>query len=116
MLERLAQEGVLKVTALAEPFDMSLAAASKHVHVLQRAGLLVQEKDGRVRRCRLAAEPMQAAADWMTQYRRFWEMRFGSLAEYLARTKGEDDALPADAPVAGAGANEANVPEGHIPS
>ena len=83
VLERLAEEGDLMVTALAEPFDISLPAVSKHLRVLERAGLLTQDKDGRIRRCRLVAEPLQAAADWIDRYSHYWEAQFDSLAEYL---------------------------------
>ena len=75
--------GEASVTELAEPFNVSLPAISKHLRVLERAGLLTREKDGRVHRCRLAAEPMEEAAEWIALYRRFWEERFDALAEYL---------------------------------
>ncbi len=83
VLERLAEEGDLMVTVLAEPFDISLPAVSKHLRVLERAGLLTQDKDGRIRRCRLVAEPLQAAADWIDRYSHYWETQFDSLAEFL---------------------------------
>jgi DNA-binding transcriptional ArsR family regulator len=83
ILERLAEEGQLMVTALAAPFEMSLPAVSKHLRVLERAGLLVQEKDGRIRRCQLVAEPLQGAAEWIEQYRQFWENQLDNLADYL---------------------------------
>ncbi len=82
ILERLSQ-GESSVTALAEPFDVSLPAISKQLRVLERAGLLVQEKDGRVRRCRLEAQPMKAAVAWIAQYQRFWDDQLESLASYL---------------------------------
>lgn len=85
ILERLA-EGDCSVTELAEPFAMSLPAISKHLRVLEHAGLLVQEKDGRIRRCQLVAEPMQDAAAWLNHYRQFWETQFDALADFLART------------------------------
>ena len=75
--------GDSSVTALAAPFDVSLPAISKQLRVLERAGLLVQEKDGRVRRCKLEARPMKEAVDWIAQYRRFWEDKLDSLASYL---------------------------------
>ena len=75
--------GEATVTELARPFDVSLPAISKHLRVLERAGLLVQEKDGRVRRCHLVAEPLKDAAEWIARYQRFWEEQFGALAEYL---------------------------------
>ena len=82
ILERLSQ-GESSVTALAEPFQVSLPAISKQLRVLERAGLLVQEKDGRVRRCHLEAGPMKQAVDWIAQYRRFWDHQLESLASYL---------------------------------
>ncbi len=82
ILARLAL-GEASVTELAEPFDVSLPAVSKHLRVLERAGLLTREKDGRVRRCRLVAGPMQEAAEWIVSYRHFWEAQFDALAEYL---------------------------------
>ncbi len=85
ILQRLAEEGEIPVMALAEPFEMSLPAVSKHLRVLERAGLLVQEKDGRIRRCQLVAEPLQGAALWIEQYARFWEAQFDALADYLAQ-------------------------------
>ena len=82
ILERLAQ-GESSVTALAQPFEVSLPAISKHLRVLEKAGLLTQERDGRVRRCRLEAGPMKNASDWITRYRRFWEDQLDSLADYM---------------------------------
>lgn len=74
----------LRVTELAEPFldTMSLPAVSKHVRVLERAGLLKQQRDGRVRRCTLDAEPLRQAAEWVAFYRQFWSDRLDSLASY----------------------------------
>jgi DNA-binding transcriptional ArsR family regulator len=89
ILARLAQSDT-SVSELAEPFDISLPAISKHLRVLERAGLLVQERDGRVRRCHLVAEPLQKAAAWIAHYQEFWEGQFEALAEYLQET------LPAD--------------------
>lgn len=71
------------VTELAEPFDVSLPAISKHLRVLEGAGLLMQEKDGRIRRCQLSARPLQDAARWIARYRRFWEQSFDRLDMYL---------------------------------
>ena len=70
MLGRLAV-GEATVTQLAEPFDISLPAISKHLRVLENAGLLVRERDGRLHRCRLAPEPLARAAGWIAHYRRF---------------------------------------------
>lgn len=90
ILARLA-EGETSVGALAEPFDISLPAISRHLRVLRNAGLVSRHKDGRVRRCTLAAAPLQAASDWIERYRQFWEDQFDSLAEYLERTQEESD-------------------------
>jgi DNA-binding transcriptional ArsR family regulator len=89
ILARLAK-GDLTVGELAEPFDMSLPAVSKHLRVLERAGLLVQEKDGRIRRCHLNAEPLKTAAQWINFYRQFWEDQFGQLAAFLEETYDTD--------------------------
>jgi DNA-binding transcriptional ArsR family regulator len=85
ILARLAQ-GEAMVTELAEPFRVSLPAISKHVRVLESAGLLEREINGRVHRCRLAAKPMKKAAAWIEQYRSFWESQFDALAKYLETT------------------------------
>jgi DNA-binding transcriptional ArsR family regulator len=89
ILARLAR-GESSVTELAAPYNISLPAVSKHLHVLARAGLIEQEKDGRVRRCRLVAEPMKDAAAWITRYRRFWEEQFDALARYLEESQEEE--------------------------
>lgn len=87
ILARMAQadEDGVRVTELAEPFlgTMSLPAVSKHVRVLERAGLLKQQRDGRVRRCTLDAEPLRQAAQWVAFYKRFWSNRLDALADYL---------------------------------
>jgi DNA-binding transcriptional ArsR family regulator len=85
ILARLAQ-GEAMVTELAKPFRISLPAISKHVRILESAGLLEREINGRVHRCRLAAEPMKNAAAWIEQYRAFWESQFDALANYLEAT------------------------------
>lgn len=90
ILERLAQ-GDATVTELAEPFSVSLPAISKQLRVLERAGLLVQEKEGRVRRCRLEARPMREAARWLARYRRYWERQLDFLADYLSELQKEEE-------------------------
>lgn len=82
LLEQLA-EGSKTVGELAEPHDVSLAAVSKHLRVMEDAGLLDVEEDGRVRRCHLNAAPLSAAFGWLTRYRVFWEDRFDALAIHL---------------------------------
>jgi DNA-binding transcriptional ArsR family regulator len=89
ILARLAQ-GEAKVTELAEPFQMSLPAISKHLRVLESAGLLRREIDGRVHRCRLDADPMKNAAAWIVQYRAFWESQFDALEKFLQETTNEE--------------------------
>ena len=76
-------EGESSLSDLAEPFDMSLTAVSKHIRVLNEAGLVSVSKRGRTRYCRLEAEPMKDASDWLDDYRKFWVDRFGALARYL---------------------------------
>jgi DNA-binding transcriptional ArsR family regulator len=80
-------EGEASVSELAEPFDVSLPAVTKHLAVLERAGLLEHHKRGRVRHCRLVAAPMQVADDWLSSYRVFWENRLDSLTDHLKATK-----------------------------
>lgn len=82
ILARLARGDAL-VGKLAQPFDMSLPAFSKHLRVLQRAGLLSQDRQGRVRLCQLRPAPLRAAAVWIERYRRFWTRQLDALAEYF---------------------------------
>ena len=82
ILSRLAR-GQTSVGELAAPFNMSLPAISKYLRVLENAGLLRREKEGRVRRCHLESAPMKDAADWLSFYREFWEGQLDALAEYL---------------------------------
>jgi DNA-binding transcriptional ArsR family regulator len=86
ILSRL-REGASSVGELAEPFEISLAAVSKHLHVLERAGLIRREARGRERRCHLDARPLERAAAWTQDYRRFWEERLDAL-EALLRKRG----------------------------
>ena len=76
--------GEARLSDLAEPFDMSLTAVSKHVRVLSQAGLLTVEKRGRTRHCRLDARALKNAADWLSGYRSFWAQQFDNLAQVLA--------------------------------
>jgi DNA-binding transcriptional ArsR family regulator len=87
ILVALAQ-GDRSVSDLAAPFNMSLPAVSKHLGVLERAGLITREREGRVRRCRLEREPLADALQWIAAYGRFWEQSFDSLERLLA-TQGE---------------------------
>ena len=88
ILARLAL-GETSVGELAEPFEMSLPAVSKHLGVLETAGLVQREKQGRVRRCQLDGRPLEAAATWIEHYRQFWETRLDSLARYLEETQSQ---------------------------
>jgi DNA-binding transcriptional ArsR family regulator len=82
IVSRLA-EGDATVSELARPFPMSLPAVSKHLRMLERAGLLEHRKHGRSRICRLSARRMRAADDWLSHYRRFWDARLESLDRFL---------------------------------
>lgn len=82
ILARLAQ-GEATVGQLARPFDVSRPAVSKHLRVLERAGLVRREREGRYRRCALDAGPMRDAAEWVERYRKFWEGQLDSLSRYL---------------------------------
>jgi DNA-binding transcriptional ArsR family regulator len=88
IIERLSA-GECTVSDLAEPHDVSLPAISKHLRVLEEAGLLEQTPDGRVRRCSLNAAPLSAAFGWIVQYRLFWEDALDALARHV---EGDDDA------------------------
>lgn len=83
MVHRLA-ERECSVTELAEPFAMSLAAVSKHLRVLERAGLVRRRRDGRTHYCSLRPEALTDALDWISIYQQFWGQRFDSLAATLA--------------------------------
>ena len=87
ILGRLAA-GEASVTELAEPFDMSMPAVSKHLKVLERAGLIVRGRQRQWRPARLEAEPLKEVADWTERYRRFWEERYDRLDDYLEELQG----------------------------
>src|ERR1700739_2268595 len=82
ILARLAS-GQTSVSELAEPFEMSMPAISKHLKVLQRAVLIERGREAQGRPCRLAAGPLKEASDWLDRYRRFWEESFDRLEDYL---------------------------------
>ncbi len=88
ILARLAS-GEASVTELAEPFDMSLPAVSKHLKVLERAGLIGRNREAQWRRCRLEASPLRDVSQWIDQYREFWEERLDRLEAYLAELQAE---------------------------
>ena len=89
LLARLS-EGAAPVTELSEPFDMSLAAVSKHIRVLEKAGLVARSVDGRIHRCALRAEPLSNASDWLEQYRVFWQDHLAALADYVTSGKADE--------------------------
>jgi DNA-binding transcriptional ArsR family regulator len=82
ILGRLAR-GQASVTELADPFEMSLPAISKHLKVLERSGLIARARAAQWRPCRLRARPLKEAVDWLEHYRRFWEQSFDRLEDYL---------------------------------
>jgi DNA-binding transcriptional ArsR family regulator len=89
ILARLA-DGEVSVTDLAAPFDMSLPAISKHLKVLERAGLVIRGRDAQWRPCRLDARPLQEVAVYLEKYRRFWEDSFDRLDDYLQTLQPKD--------------------------
>jgi len=89
ILARLAR-GEASVTGLAAPFRMSLPAVSKHLRVLERAGLVGRSREGRVHRLRLEASPLRDAGEWIARYRRFWEGSFDRLDAYLREVQAEE--------------------------
>ncbi|MFN7962006.1 MAG: metalloregulator ArsR/SmtB family transcription factor [Thermoanaerobaculia bacterium] len=93
------RDGERSVSELAAPLPMSLVAVSKHLAVLEQAGLIERRLQGRTRWCRLVATPMQEAALWIEGYRRFWREQLDRLARYLEETKDEEESpCPAKPP------------------
>jgi DNA-binding transcriptional ArsR family regulator len=89
ILARLAS-GEASVTELAEPFAMSLPAISKHLKVLERAGLITRSREAQWRPCKLKAQPLKGAADWLEHYRQFWEQSLDRLEHYLKDLQGKE--------------------------
>jgi DNA-binding transcriptional ArsR family regulator len=89
ILARLAS-GECSVTELAEPFEMSMPAVSKHLRVLERAGLIAQRREAQWRPCRIEAEPLKEVADWAERYRHLWEERLDRLDTYLQQLKAKE--------------------------
>ncbi|WP_083218585.1 ArsR/SmtB family transcription factor [Bradyrhizobium icense] len=89
LLARLGDRDGLSVSELAQPFSMSLPAIMKHLDVLSDAGLIAREKTGRTVACRLTAQPMEQAMDWLNRYRRFWSDALDRLAAFV-----EEDPWP----------------------
>ena len=90
ILERLSR-GEATVLELASPFAMSLPAVSKHLKVLERAGLISRGREAQWRPCRLEAKAMEGAADWLEEYRQFWEESLDRLGEYLREVQAQTD-------------------------
>ncbi len=90
ILAQLAQ-GEANVNALAEPFGVSLPAISRHLKVLEQAGLISRGQDAQFRPCRLNAAPLQAVSSWTEQYRPIWEARFDTMEQYLKEVREKKD-------------------------
>src|SRR4051794_20159492 len=84
-------KGEKSVTELAAPFEMSLPAVSKHLKVLERAGLIERGREAQWRPCRLKAAPMKSASDWIAQYRQFWEESLDRLGDYLQELQDKEN-------------------------
>lgn len=91
ILARLAAVPDSSVTELALPFRMTLPAVSKHLRVLEGAGLMARRREGRTHHCRIVAAPMREASDWMARYREFWEGRLDALQLYLDETAPKEE-------------------------
>jgi len=88
ILDRL-DAGPLLVSEIAQPFNISLQAVSRHIQVLVRAGLVAQTRTGRISRCNLDAEPLAEAALWINRYAKYWQAQFEALAAQLVRIEKE---------------------------
>ena len=82
--------GEVTVMQLAQPFEISLPAISKHLKVLERAGLIARGREAQWRPCRLRAAPLKEVSDWVGKYREIWEMRFDRLDDYLYELKAKE--------------------------
>jgi DNA-binding transcriptional ArsR family regulator len=82
--------GECSVTDLAEPFDMSMPAVSKHLQVLERAGLIARRREAQWRHCRIEGRPLKEVAEWTERYRHIWEERLDRLDTYLQRVKAKE--------------------------
>ena len=89
ILARLAS-GETSVKELAKPFDMTLPAITKHLKVLENAGLIARSREAQWRPCRLEATPLRDVADWVEEYRRFWDQSFDRLDEYLRELQAKE--------------------------
>jgi DNA-binding transcriptional ArsR family regulator len=82
--------GECSVTDLAKPFDMTMPAVSKHLRVLERAGLIARRREAQWRHCRIEASPLKEVADWTERYRHIWEERFDRLDRYLQKMRAKE--------------------------
>jgi DNA-binding transcriptional ArsR family regulator len=82
--------GECSVGELAQPFEMSMPAVSKHLRVLERAGLIAQRRDAQWRRCRIKAGPLKEVSDWTERYRQVWEERLDRLDDYVQQMKAKE--------------------------
>ena len=87
-------EGSATVNELSEPFNMTLPAVSKHLKVLENAGLIERSREAQTRPCTLRAKPLHEAADWIESYRKFWEQSFERLDEYLKELQSDPKSKP----------------------
>ncbi|HUU24613.1 MAG TPA: metalloregulator ArsR/SmtB family transcription factor [Methyloceanibacter sp.] len=104
LLAQLEADKALSISELAKPFEMSLPAILKHLNVLSDAGLITRKKTGRTVTCRLTADPMEHAMDWLNHYQRFWSERLDQLAAFV-----EDDSCPPKQPPQPSQASSSNV-------
>ena len=84
-------KGEASLSELAKPFKMSLPAISKHIKVLERAGLIVRGREAQWRPCQIQAQPLKEAADWIEQYRQLWEQRLSRLDDYLQELQTQEE-------------------------
>lgn len=102
--------GETTVSELAEPFEMSLPAVSKHLKVLEKAGLIARGRDAQWRPCRIEAAPLKEATDWLEHYRKFWEQSLDRLDAYLRELQAKDATSPAPKTPTGAGKSPKGKP------
>ncbi|HWX07514.1 MAG TPA: metalloregulator ArsR/SmtB family transcription factor [Bradyrhizobium sp.] len=98
LLARLGRRDSVSVSELAKPFAMSLPAVMKHLDVLSDAGLIAREKTGRTVACRLTADPMEQAMDWLNRYQRFWSDNLDRLAAFVEEEKWPSNQAPPPTP------------------
>lgn len=94
VLAQLADKGEATVTELAEPFDISLPGFSRHLKVLEKAGLIERSRQAQFRPCRINPEPLKEASDWLAEYRKLWEARFDRLDALLAELQSPPEGAP----------------------